>query len=102
MVRASHNSRLQARATTRGPAGCCGVPRQAYGAAAKVDLHLVAGRALQPTERQRVALRDPSHEALHRTVAALEAVLADQILVDPLRAQTRLHSAADHLGKLLT
>ena len=68
------------------------------GAPAEVDLHLVTGGALQPPVWQGVAPGDVSHEALHRAVGATEAMLAHQILIDPLGAQTGLHRRGDRLG----
>lgn len=51
----------------------------------EVDLHLVPSGALQTTERQRSALRDPSHDALHRTKRATEGGRAR----DPDRSAAR-------------
>lgn len=57
------------------------------GAGAKVDLHLGAGFALHPAKRQLGPGRQPPHEQFDRAVATAETVLADQILIDPLRGE---------------
>lgn len=47
-----------------------------------VDLGLLAGPELQPVELLRLALYQPAGEALDAVVAAGEAELVDQVLVD--------------------
>ena len=47
-----------------------------------VDLGLLAGRELKPVKLLRLALYQPAGEALDAVVAAGEAELVDQVLID--------------------
>jgi hypothetical protein len=60
----------------------------------KVDLHLLARLALHPAEWQRVDLAQPAHELLDRGVAASEAVVSRQILVDPFGGESGRNAAS--------
>ncbi len=51
---------------------------------------LLPGQELQHVEALRLPRLEPGHEALHRVVAVLEAVLLDQVLVDALRVAPEL------------
>lgn len=66
-------------------------------ALAEVDLHLLAGRTLEAAERQRERGARPAHEAFDRLVAASEAVLGAEILMDPLRGEAALQRCRDQL-----
>ena len=54
---------------------------------AKIDLCLLSRLALHPPERQWIGLLQLPHKALHRIVAAVELVLAHQVLINPLGGQ---------------
>ena len=59
------------------------------GAGAKVDLHLGTVLALHSAKRQLGRRRQPPHKQFDRAEAAPEIMLADQILIDPLRLRPR-------------
>ncbi len=65
------------------------------GAGAKVDLHLGLGLALHPAKQQLGLGRQTPHEQFDRAVATAETVLADQILIDPLRGEPCRDRALD-------
>src|SRR5271157_3022765 len=65
------------------------------GPLAKIDLRLLPRLGLHPPERQRIDRAQLPHKALHRIVAAGKLVLADQVLVNPLRRQARVQTGFD-------
>ena len=66
------------------------------GARPEVDLHLLTRGALHPPERQVALGGVAADEPLDGLVAALEAVVADQIMVDPHRGKPPVHRHLDH------
>src|SRR5229473_1593228 len=66
------------------------------GALAEVDLRLFPRQALQAAEWQRRRAPQTLHEAAHAVVAACKAVLADQVLMDALRAESQVELGLDH------
>ena len=54
----------------------------------KVDLGFFARLALHPAERQWAGLAKAPYETSDTVILGLEAVLAEQVLVDPPRGQT--------------
>src|SRR5437773_12417537 len=64
--------------------------------AAEVHLHFVARLALHAADWQLRAPAQPADEAAHAVVAAREAVLDDQVLVNPLRRQVPFPGRDDH------
>jgi hypothetical protein len=55
----------------------------------EIDLRFFTGGAFQPPKRQRLDLFQSADVTLHRRIAASEAVLGDQILVNPLSSETK-------------
>ena len=72
------------------------------GAGAEVDLGLVAGVALDATEGQVVRLFEPADEASDAVVGAAEAVVGDQVLVDPLGGEPEVAPGPDQVPPRLT
>ena len=68
------------------------------GACAEVDLGLVTGPALEAAERQLAGRLQAADEATDAVVAAGEAVLVTQVLVDALGAQTRIALGLDQIA----
>ena len=65
------------------------------GAGAEVDLGLVAGVALDAAEGQVVRPLEPADEPADAVVAADEAVVGDQVLVDPLGGEPEVALGPD-------
>ena len=63
-------------------------------AAEEIDLAFGAGRAVKDADGS-ARRRDRPHEPLHRLVARAVAVLLDQVLPDPLQAQTGVELLGD-------
>src|SRR5512135_3252792 len=72
------------------------------GAGAEVDLGLVAGVALDATEGPVVRPLEPVDEPADAVVGAGEAVVGDQVLVDPLCGEPELALGADLVPPRLT
>ncbi len=72
------------------------------GAGAEVDLGLVAGVALDAAEGQVVRLFEPADEPADAVVGAGEAVVGDQVLVDPLCGEPEVALGPDHVPPGLT
>lgn len=68
-------------------------------ARAKVDLRLLAGLHFDPPKRQRRRLLELGNIAPHAVVLAGEAVLANQVLEDPLGRQTLFQLGLNHFSK---
>src|SRR5207302_6808124 len=66
-------------------------------AGAEVDLGLVAGFALDATEGQLVRHLEPADEPADAVVGAEEAVVGDQVLIDPLCGEPAVALGADHV-----
>jgi hypothetical protein len=71
-------------------------------AGAEVDLGLVAGVALDAAEGEVVHLLEASDEATHAVVAACEAVVGDQVLIDPLCGESEAALGSDQVPPGLT
>jgi hypothetical protein len=62
--------------------------------AEEIDLSLGSGGAVKDPDRAALR-RDGAHEALHRFVAGAVAVLLDEVLPDPLQAETGVELLGD-------
>ena len=71
-------------------------------AGAEIDLGFLARPTLNSSERQLLLRIEPADEPAHAVVAAREAILRDEILVDPLGAQANFELANNHRAKRLT
>jgi hypothetical protein len=72
------------------------------GTGAEVDLGLVAGVALDASEGELARVLEPADEAADAVVGAGEAVVGDQVLVDPLRSEAEVALGPDQLPPRLT
>ena len=64
-------------------------------ASAEVNLGLLAGLALEATHRQLRVSAKAMDEAPDTEIAAVESVIGDQVLIDPLGRQTKLELLQD-------
>ena len=72
------------------------------GSGAEIDLGLVARLALDATEGQLLRLLESADEPADAVVATHEAVVGDQVLVDPLCAEAEVALGPDQLPPRLT
>src|SRR5262249_39377721 len=69
---------------------------------AEVDLRLVPRVALDAAEGELTSLLEPADEAADGVVAAVESMVDDQVLVDPLRGQPQVALRLDQVPPRLT
>src|SRR5690606_34196948 len=72
------------------------------GALAEIDLNFFPWGDLHPSKRQGSRLTKRAHEALHRIVATVKTMLADQILIESLGGKAAFESNLDDGSKRFT
>lgn len=68
----------------------------------EIDLDFLAGPALHAPKRQRRVRTEPGHETPHAVIRMREAVVAHQVLPDPLGAQPLIQLGQDLFAKRRT
>jgi len=68
----------------------------------EVDLSLLTGSALHPSEGERLGPAQPTDEPSDAVIRKLEAVVGHQILVNPLGCQALVQLGQDDLSQRLT
>jgi hypothetical protein len=71
------------------------------GPLAVIDLSLLAGQTLHPSERQRCASLQPGNEAFDRIIAAGKLMFTLEILMNPLSRQPQLKLGDNQLSERL-